>query len=161
MLIATDKSGIRWLDMAIYQTTCSSFKLELLNGVHAFGTTVARATTAPDTFKMALYTANASLDANTLVYTTTDEVVGTGYTAGGVVLTTVAPILSGTTACVSFDPAIWSPAEFTARGALIYNASQGDKVVAVLNFGSDKTATSTFTVTFPPDNADNAIVRVT
>lgn len=146
--------------MAIYQTTCSSFKLELLNGIHAFGDTVVRVATTPDTFKMALYTANASLGADTTVYTTTGEVVGTGYTAGGVVLTAVTPILSGTTACVSFSTAVWDPAEFTARGALIYNASQGDKAVAVLNFGSDKTATSTFTVTFPPDNADNAIVRV-
>lgn len=145
--------------MPIYQTQCTSFKVECFNGVHAFGTSVVRATTTPDTFKLALYTSSASLGADTTVYTTTGEITGTGYTAGGVTLTNVAPVASGTTACVSFDTVTISPAAFTVRGALIYNATQGNKAVAVLDFGSDITATSTFTITFPLNDASNAVIR--
>ena len=145
--------------MAIYQTQCTSFKVECYNGVHAFGTSVTRATTTPDTFYMALYTSAASLGASTTVYTAVGEVSGTGYTAGGQALTNVAPVASGTTACVSFDPVSWTSASFTARGALIYNATQGNKAVAVLDFGSDKVCTGTFTVTFPTNDASNAVIR--
>jgi len=145
--------------MAIYQTQCTSFKVECFNGVHAFGTSVVRATTTPDTFYIALYTSAASLGADTTVYTTTGEITGTGYVAGGVQLTNVAPVASGTTACVSFDTVTISPAAFTVRGALIYNATQGNKAVAVLDFGSDITATSTFTITFPLNDASNAVIR--
>ena len=147
--------------MPIYQTQCTSFKVECYNGVHAFGTSVIRAATTPDTFYIALYTSAASLGADTTVYTATEEVSGTGYVAGGQMLTNIAPVASGTTACVSFDPVTWTGASFTARGALIYNATQGNKAVAVLDFGSDKTCTSTFTITFPTNDASNAIIRAT
>lgn len=145
--------------MAIYQTQCTSFKVECFNGIHAFGTTVVRATTDPDTFKLALYTSAASLGADTTVYTTTGEITGTGYIAGGVTLVNVAPVASGTTACVSFNTVTIDPAAFTVRGALIYNATQGNKAVAVLDFGSDITATSTFTITFPTNDSSNAVIR--
>jgi hypothetical protein len=111
------------------------------------------------TLKMALYTANADLGAGTLVYTTTDEVVGTGYTAGGNVLTGVTVLTSGTTAYLDFDNVVWNPAGFTARGALIYNTSLGNLAVAVLDFGADKTTTTTFTVQTPANTADAAIIR--
>lgn len=110
--------------------------------------------------KMALYTANANLGAGTLVYTTEGEVVGSGYTAGGVVLTGVTISKSNDTAYVDFADAIWSPAAFTARGALIYNASLGNLAIAVLDFGADKTATTTFTVQMPANTADAALVRI-
>ena len=111
------------------------------------------------TLKMALYTANADLGAGTLVYTTTDEVVGTGYTAGGNVLTGVTVLTSGTTAYLDFDNVVWNPAGFTARGALIYNTSLGNLAVAVLDFGADKTTTTTFTVQTPANTADAALIR--
>ena len=147
--------------MAIYQTQCTSFKVECYNGVHAFGTSVVRATTTPDTFYMALYTSAASIGADTTAYTATGEVTGTGYTAGGQALTNVAPIASGTTACVSFETVVWTSAAFTVRGALIYNSTQGNKAVAVLDFGSDITCANTFTITFPTDDANNAVIRTT
>jgi hypothetical protein len=111
------------------------------------------------TLKMALYTANADLGAGTLTYTTTDEVVGTGYTAGGNVLTGVTVLTSGTTAYLDFDNVVWNPANFTARGALIYNTSLGNLAVAVLDFGADKTTTTTFTVQTPANTADAALIR--
>ena len=139
--------------MAITQTLCTSFKVEVLNGVHNFST---------DTFKLALYTASAVLGADTLIYTTDNEVVGAGYTAGGNTLTVlVPPVASGTTAYVSFDNTSWAASTITARGALIYNSSQGNKAVAVLDFGADKvTANSVFTITFPAASATSAIVRI-
>lgn len=145
--------------MAIYQTQCTSFKVECYNGIHAFGTSVVRAATTPDTFNMALYTSAASIGADTTAYTATGEVTGTGYVAGGQALTNVAPVASGTTACVSFNNVTWNPAAFTVRGALIYNVTQGNKAVAVLDFGSDITCANTFTITFPTDDADNAVIR--
>jgi len=145
--------------VAIYQTQCTSFKVECYNGIHAFGTSVVRAATTPDTFYMALYTSAASIGADTTVYTATGEVTGTGYVAGGQALTNVAPVASGTTACVSFNNVTWNPAAFTVRGALIYNFTQGNKAVAVLDFGSDITCANTFTVTFPTNDADNAVIR--
>jgi hypothetical protein len=137
--------------MAFIQTLTTSFKQEILLGVHDLDT---------DTLKMALYTANADLNASTTVYATTDEVVGAGYTPGGNTLTGVTVLTSGTTAYVDFANSSWSPANFTARGALIYNASKGGKAIAVLDFGSDKTATTTFTVQMPANTATSALIRI-
>jgi hypothetical protein len=137
--------------MAITQTTCTSFKVELLTGTHDFSS---------DVFKIALYTGSATINADTTVYTTSNEVSATGYTAGGNTLTvSTTPTSSGTIAYVSFSNTSWSSA-LTARGALIYNSSKSNKAVAVLDFGADKTSTSTFTVTFPAADATSAIVRI-
>lgn len=114
---------------------------------------------ATGTLKMALYTANADLGADTLVYTTANEVVGTGYAAGGETLTGVTVSKSGTTAYLDFADVVWNPAAFTARGALIYNATLGNLAIAVLDFGSDKTATTSFTVQTPANTATAALVR--
>lgn len=111
------------------------------------------------TLKMALYTANADLNAGTLAYTTSDEVVGTGYTAGGETLTNVTVLTSGTTAYLDFDDVVWNPAAFTTRGALIYNTSLSNLAVAILDFGADKTATTTFTVQTPANTATAALIR--
>ena len=138
--------------MSIMQGATTSFKVQLLDGVHNFLT---------DTFKIALYTGNASLDASTTVYSTSNEVTGTGYTAGGNTLTVIPPASSGTVAYVSFQNTSWASASFTARAALIYNATQGNKSVAVLDFGGDKTVTAgTFAVQFPTADPNNAIVRI-
>jgi hypothetical protein len=142
----------------------TSFKLDLLNGIHAIGTTVARGSTTADTFKIALYTSAATLDATTTAYTSTNETTntaGTAYTAGGQALTSATTTSSGTTAFASFANASWASASFTARGALIYNSTQSNKSVAVLDFGSDKTASAgTFTIIFPTADASNAIIRI-
>lgn len=141
--------------MPFEQTATTSFKVELAQGVHNFGPT------SPDTFKIALYTGLANLGAATTVYTTDSEVTGTGYVAGGETLTvSITPTSSGSTAYLSFANVTWSPATFTARGALIYNSTNGNKSVAVLDFGSDKTATTTFTVEFPPSTSTTAIIRI-
>jgi FtsP/CotA-like multicopper oxidase with cupredoxin domain len=148
--------------MAITQAMATSFKVEILDGIHNFGVGVIRASTAADTFKIALYTSSATLSAATTAYTTSNEVVGTGYTAGGntLVVSTV-PVSSGTTAYLSFSNTSWSTASITARGAMIYNASQSNKCVAVLDFGSDKTSTAgTFTIVFPTADATDAIIRI-
>lgn len=147
--------------MAISQAMCTSFKVELLNGIHAFGTTVARGGTTADTFKIALFTSSATLDATTTAYSVTNEVSGTGYTAGGNTLTAVAPTSSSTTAYTDFNDTTWSTATITANGALIYNSTQSDKAVAVLAFGGDKTSTAgDFTIVFPTADASNAIIRI-
>jgi len=147
--------------MAITQAMCTSFKVELLNGIHAFGTTVARGGTTADSMYIALFTSSASLDATTTAYSTSNEVAGTGYTAGGNSLTAVAPTSSGTTAFTDFNDTTWSTATITARGALIYNSTQSDKAVAVLDFGSDKTSTAgDFTIVFPTADSSNAIIRI-
>lgn len=148
--------------MAITQAMATSFKVEILDGVHNFGTGVVRASTAADTFKIALYTSAATLDASTTAYTTSGEVVGTGYTAGGNTLTvSVVPTSSGTTAYLSFSNSSWATATITARGAMIYNSTQSNKCVAVLDFGSDKTSTAgTFTIVFPTADATDAIIRI-
>lgn len=114
---------------------------------------------AEGTLKMALYTAEADLTADTLVYTTTNEVVGTGYVAGGKTLTGVTVSKSGTTAYLDFADVTWDPAAFTARGALIYNTNLGNLAVAVLDFGADKTATTSFTVQVPANTATSALIR--
>jgi len=147
--------------MAITQAMCTSFKVELLNGIHAFGTTVARAGTTADTMKIALFTSSATLDSTTTAYSTTNEASGTGYTAGGNTLTTVAPTSSGTTAYLDFNDTTWSTSTVTARGALIYNSTQSDKAVAVLDFGSDKSSSAgDFTIVFPSAGASTAIIRI-
>jgi len=148
--------------MAITQAMATSFKVEILNGIHAFGTTVIRAGTTADTFKIALYTSSATLGATTTAYSSTNEVTGTGYTAGGNTLTvSTTPTSSGTTALLDFSDTTWSAATITARGALIYNSTQSNKAVAVLDFGSDKTSTAgDFTIVFPTADASNAIIRI-
>jgi len=120
---------------------------------------IALQTLSTGTLKMALYTANASLGAGTLIYTTDNEVVGTGYTAGGNTLTNVTVLTSDTTAYLDFDDVVWNPAVFTARGALIYNTSLSNLAVAVLDFGADKTTTTTFTVQTPANTATAALIR--
>jgi hypothetical protein len=147
--------------MSIQQTTTTSFRVELLQAVHNFGPTT------PNTFKIALYTGAANIGATTTAYTTTGEVVGTGYTAGGNTLViSTSPTASNNTAFVptafiSFANTSWTSASFTCRGALIYNATQGNKSVAVLDFGSDKTVTNdTFQIIFPTSDANSAIVRI-
>jgi hypothetical protein len=141
--------------MAITQAMCTSFKVELLQAVHNFTTTTG------NVFKIALYTSSANLDATTTVYGTTNEVVGTGYTAGGNTLTNVTPTSSGTTAFTDFADTTWSNSTITARGALIYNSSQSNKAVCVLDFGTDKTSTSgSFTIVFPAATASDAIIRI-
>jgi hypothetical protein len=137
--------------MAFDQTLTTSFKQDILLGVHDLDT---------DTLKMALYLATADLGAATTVYTTAGETSGTGYTAGGNTLTGVTVLTADTTAYVDFANPTWNPASFTARGALIYNASKGNKAIAVLDFGSDKTATTTFTVQMPANTATSALIRI-
>lgn len=150
--------------MAITQAMVTSFKVEILDGVHNFGTGVIRASTAADTFKIALYTSAASLDANTTAYSSSNEVSssGTNYTAGGNTLTvSQVPTSSGTTSYLSFSNTSWANATITAAGALIYNNTQGNAAVAVLSFGGDKTSTNgTFTIVFPTANATDAIIRI-
>ena len=141
--------------MAITQAVPTSFKSELMTGLHDFTTTTG------DVFKIALYTSSATLGASTTVYTTTEEVSGTGYSAGGATLTNVTPTTSGSTAFVDFADVTWSTATFTARGALIYNSTDGNRAVAVLDFGTDKVCTAgDFTVRFPTADATNAIIRI-
>ena len=133
---------------SIVQTQTTSFKKELYQAVHDFTT---------DTFKIALYTANADLNAATTAYSSTNEVSGTGYTAGGIALTGTTIGSDGYTAYVNFANAAFG-ASVTARCALIYNSSKSNKSVAVLDFGSDKTSTS-FTVTMPATTASAALIR--
>ena len=151
--------------MAISQTLATSFKVEILDGIHNFGVGVIRASTAADTFKIALYSTLATLNAATTVYTTQDEVTGTGYVAGGntLVISQVPTSTSTeTVAWLNFQNSSWPSSTFSANGALIYNSTQGNKAVAVLNFGSTKTTTNqTFTVTFPASTSSAAIIRIT
>jgi hypothetical protein len=140
--------------MSISQTLCTSFKEQLFLAVHNFST---------DTFNIALYTDNANIDADTTVYDVSlagQVPNGLGYAAGGITLTGVTVNTSGTTAYVSFANAVWSPATFTCRGALIYNTSKSNKAVAVLDFGADKTALTIFTVTMPANTATSALIRL-
>ena len=146
--------------MAITSALCTSFKKELLERKHDFNLT------SGHTFKIALYTSSASLDAATTAYTTSNEVVGTGYTAGGIALTNIDPTSSGTTAFVDFADVTFSSATITANGALIYNtttdgSSSTTNAVAVISFGGDKTSTNgDFVVQFPAADASNAIIRI-
>ena len=136
----------------IQQGQCTIFKKNCLSGLENFavGTT--------QVYKIALYTAFADLSYATLAYTSDNEIVGTGYTATGQVLTVLPPASASQTAYVSFANAVWDPASFTARGALIYNSTTG-AAVAVLDFGNDKTFNTTFTVTFPADTSTDAVIR--
>lgn len=140
--------------MPIQQGQCTVFKKNCLSGLENF------AAGTSYVYKIALYTAAANLSYETLAYTTDGEISGTGYTAGGNTLTRIVPATSGQVAYISFQNTTWNPASFTARGALIYNSTT-NAAVAVLDFGSDKTATNTFTVTFPTADATNAIIRFT
>jgi VCBS repeat-containing protein len=141
--------------MAITQAMCTSFKKELLEGTHNFKNS------GGSTFKLALFTSSATLGASTTAYATTNEVSGTGYSAGGNTLTRVDPTTSGTTAFTDFADTTFSTATITANGALIYNSSASDKAVIVLAFGGDKTSTAgDFTVQFPTADASNAIIRI-
>tara|TARA_R110000868_G_scaffold59238_1_gene181884 strand:- start:617 stop:1039 length:423 start_codon:yes stop_codon:yes gene_type:complete len=138
----------------IVQTACTVFKFNLISGAEDFNSP------SPYVYKIALYDANADLNNTTTAYTTTNEVTGSGYTAGGVNLT---PVVGSDTAnnvaYITFSNVTWSPASFTCRGALIYNSTTG-AAVAVLNFGSDKTATTTFTIQFPSATSTSAILRI-
>lgn len=150
--------------MAITQAMCTSFKKEILEGVHNFKLS------GGDTFKLALYaisgggksSTTATLGATTTAFTTTGEIASSGsYATGGGSLTRVDPTTSGTTAFTSFADLSFTTATITARGALLYNSTDSNKAVAALDFGSDKTSTSgTFTIQFPTANASNAIIRI-
>ena len=135
--------------MSIVQTQTTSFKKELYQAVHNLST---------DTVYIALYTSNADLNADTTIYDSTNEVVATGYTAGGQAMTGVAINSSDYTAYVNWDNVSWT-ASLTARCALIYNVTQGNKSIAVLDFGSDKTSTTTFTITMPANTSTTALIR--
>jgi len=135
--------------MSIVQTQTTSFKKELYQAIHDLST---------DTIKIALYTGNADLNEATTVYSSTNEVSATGYTAGGEIMTGVAISSSGYVAYVNWANVSWTSA-LTARCALIYNASKGNKSVAVLDFGSDKTSTTTFTITMPANTSTTALIR--
>jgi len=138
--------------MAIEQALCSSFKQQILLGEHDLDT---------DVIKIALYTSLANLGPSTTVYTTSGEVVGTGYVAGGNTLAGAQVSLSNTTAFVTFTNTSWPASTITARGALIYNSSKSNKAVAVLDFGADKiSSASTFTVQFPINTASDAVIRI-
>lgn len=134
----------------IVQTQTTSFKAELYQAIHDLVT---------DTIKVALYSANANLDETTTVYTTDNEITGTGYSAGGEVVTGAAISSSGSVAWVTFNDVLWSPASFTARCALIYNSSKSNRSIAILDFGSDKTCTNTFKITMPGNTATTALIR--
>ncbi len=142
--------------MAITQAMCTSFKQALLDGEMDFSSDTAQS------YKIALYTSSASLDATTTAYTTSNEVTGTNYVAGGNTLSiSTNPTSTGTTAFLSFATTTWSTATITARGALIYQAGGSTPAVAVLDFGGDKTSTAgDFQITFPTADATNAIIRI-
>ena len=140
--------------MTIRQGLTTSFKLDMVNG---------RQNVASDALKMALYTAFADINENTTVYSSDNEISGTGYTAGGQTLSNVTVnSTSNGIVYVSFSNPVWDPAQFTARGALIYNTTRSNASIAVLDFGSDKTqaGNNTFTVTLPPDTASSALIRI-
>ena len=142
--------------MAISQAMTTSFKVEILGGDFDFSSGTA------DTFKIALFTSAATLGAATTAYSTSNEVAGTGYSAGGNTLTISQVATStGTTAFLDFADTTWSSATITARGALIYKSGGTNPAVAVLDFGSDKTSTAgDFTIVFPAADASNAIIRI-
>ena len=155
--------------MAITQAMCTSFKQEMLQGIHNFtsgsggGTTTSTGT--GNAFKVALYTSSATLDATTTLYSATNATTGTAYVAGGAALTNVTPTTSSTTALTDFSDVTWSSSSITARGAVIYNSSTtagtANRAVLVLDFGSDKTSSSgDFTITFPTADSSSAIIRI-
>jgi hypothetical protein len=135
----------------IQQGMVSSFKQQILLGEHDLDT---------DVIKIALYTSAADLGPSTTVYTTSGEVVGTGYSAGGNTLAGAVVSLSDATAYVTFNNTTWTSVNFTARAALIYNSSKSNKAIAVLDFGSDKTSTTNFQIQFPAASSSSAIIRI-
>jgi len=135
----------------IVQGMTTSFKSELPQGIQDL---------TSDTLKMALYTGNAALNLDTTVYSSANEITGTGYTAGGNTISGVTVSTSGTTAYISFDNVVWNPAVFTTRCALIYNNSKANRSIAVLDFGADKTTTTSFTVQLPPNTVADALLRI-
>lgn len=138
--------------MAIVQGACTAFRLDMVSGAVDLAT---------DTLKIALYTSGATLNTDTTVYVTDGEVVGTGYDAGGKPLTVVAPTTSQEVVIVDFVNVVWDTVSITARGALIYNATNANRAVAVLDFGADKVSdAANFTVTFPAATIDSAIMRI-
>jgi len=134
----------------ISQTQTTSFKEELFKGIQNLST---------DTLYIALYTALADIGPDTTAYTTSEEIVGTGYTAGGIALTGVTINAYDGTVYINFDNAVWNPASFTARGALIYNTSKANRSIAVLDFGADKTCSNSFTITMPSNTYTTALIR--
>jgi hypothetical protein len=149
--------------MANTQSVCTSYKVEALNGIHAFGTSVTRGSTAADTFKAALYLSSATINASTTVYTTTGEVTGTGYTAGGINVTNAtAPTSSGTTA-------FWTPSASLVFSSvtigptdcvLLYNGTQANRAVAAYTFSAQTVTAGTLTLTMPTNDATNALLRL-
>lgn len=141
--------------MAITQAMCTSFKGEVMQALHDFTASTG------NVFKIALYTSTATMSASTTVYSATNEVSGTNYVAGGNTLTNITPTTSGTTGFTDFNDTTWSAATITARGALIYNSTNTNRGVAVLDFGADKTSTDgDFTIVFPAAAAATAIIRI-
>jgi len=142
--------------MAISQAMATSFKVEILGGDFDFSSGTSQS------FKIALYTNSATLGATTTAYSTSNEVTGTNYVAGGEALTiTQVPTSTGTTAFLDFGNATWSTSTITARGALMYKVGSGNPAIAVLDFGSDKTSTAgDFTIVFPASDSSNAIIRI-
>jgi len=138
--------------MSILQGQTTSFKVGLYNGQFNL---------ASDTIKMALYTGNANLNQTTTAYTSVNEVSGTGYTAGGQTMTgvTISYDATNSVAYVNFANVVWNPAAFTARCALIYDATASNASIAVIDFGADKTCTNTFTVTMPANTYSTALIR--
>ena len=137
--------------MPIIQTQTTSFKAELYQAIHDLTT---------DTLKTALYTGDATLNESTTAYSTSNEITGAGYTAGGATIVGVTVNSSGYTAYVSFTNPSWTSASFTARAALIYNSSKANRSIAILDFGADKTVSNnTFTITLPANNATDALIR--
>ena len=142
--------------MAIYQTMCTSFKAEVAQGLHNFTRTTG------NVFKLALYVATANLSADTTVYTSTGEASGTNYSAGGIALTNITPLSSGTTGYWSFDDVTFTNVTLSCAGALIYNSTNGNRAVCVLSFGSTiNKAASNLVITFPPMGATDSVLRIT
>jgi hypothetical protein len=142
--------------MAIYQTMCTSFKAEVAQGLHNFTRTTG------NVFKLALYVATANLGADTTVYTTSGEASGTNYSAGGIALTNITPLSSGTTGYWSFDDATFTNVTLSCAGALIYNSTNGNRAVCVLSFGNTITkSASNLVITFPPMGATDSVLRIT
>jgi len=141
--------------VAISTAMCTSFKSGLMSALHDFDNP------GGNTFKIALYTSSATLGASTTAYSTSNEITGTGYSAGGNTLTSVSPTTSGTTAYVDFADTTWSSSTITANGALIYNANSSNAAVVTLAFGSDKSSSNgDFVIVFPTANATDAIIRI-
>ena len=141
--------------MAITQAICTSFKQELMEGTHNFKSS------GGDSLKVALYTSSATINATTTAYSATNEISGTNYSSGGAALTNVSPTTTSTIAFVDFSDVSWTTASFTARGALIYNSTDSNKAIAVLDFRAYYTVTAgTFTIVWPAASSSAAILRI-